>query len=187
MFATCRCTVCSLSTSEPAISRFESPDATSRSTSVSRDVSGESPFSVDRRRVVEEAGERAMQLALVVEPRQVRVAAERDEARVRKQRRELAAARDRHGAVAAAMQHERGSLDLRQHVAQVRAQVELEERGGDVGVRRAALVRAEPRDLVTARVRREQPASICAASGQFVRTKSTSERRVASGMSSRAA
>ena len=32
-----------------------------------------------------------------------------------------------------------------------------------------------------------RPASICAASGQFVRTKSTSERRVASGMSSRAA
>ena len=44
MFATCRCTVCSLSTSDPAISRFESPAATSRSTSASRSERGESPF-----------------------------------------------------------------------------------------------------------------------------------------------
>ena len=36
MFATCRCTVCSLRTSDPAISRFESPAATRRSTSASR-------------------------------------------------------------------------------------------------------------------------------------------------------
>ena len=36
MFATCRCTVCSLRTSDEAISRFERPAATRRSTSASR-------------------------------------------------------------------------------------------------------------------------------------------------------
>ena len=50
MFATWRCTVCSLRTSDEAISRFESPAATSLSTSVSRLLSGESPFARRERR-----------------------------------------------------------------------------------------------------------------------------------------
>ena len=90
MFATCRCTVCSLSTSDPAISRFERPAATRRSTSASRRLSGESPFDECAGVVVEEPGERALDLTLVVDVRQVRVTAQRDEARVRKKRRELA-------------------------------------------------------------------------------------------------
>ena len=49
MFATCRCTVCSESTSDDAISRFERPAATSLRTSASRLESGEFPLaSADR-------------------------------------------------------------------------------------------------------------------------------------------
>ena len=65
------------------------------------------------RGVVEEAGERAVQLALVADPGGVRVAAQRHEARVGEQRGELATAADRNRAVAAAVQDER----RRRHVA----------------------------------------------------------------------
>ena len=63
---------------------------------------------------MEEAGECAEELTLVVAPGQVRVAGERDEACVRQERCELAAAPDRNGAVTTAMQHERRHRDARQ-------------------------------------------------------------------------
>ena len=52
---------------------------------------------------VKEPGERALQLPLIVAPRQVRVAGERHEARAGKQRCELTTAPDRHGPIASAM------------------------------------------------------------------------------------
>jgi hypothetical protein len=84
------------------------------------------------RGVVEEPGERPLEVALVVHPRQVGIPAERDEARIRQQRRELAAASDRHGAIAAAVQHESRRHDGRQEGTRVRREVELEKRRGDV-------------------------------------------------------
>src|SRR4051812_28146408 len=63
---------------------------------------------------VQEAGERAKQLALVVTPREMRIAVQRDEPRMRQQRRQLAPSTDRHRAVAAAMKDERRDRHLRE-------------------------------------------------------------------------
>ena len=149
-FATWRCTVCSLRTSDEAISRFESPAATRRSTSVSRRLSGDVAVRLRGRSVVEEPRERPLEVALVVMPRQMGVARESDEAGVREERRELPAAADRHRAVTAAVQHERRRRHRGQVGARVRGEIELEERRGDVGVRRVALVAAERLDLLAA-------------------------------------
>ena len=157
MFATCRWTVCSLSTSEPAISRFERPAATSRSTSASRPVSGESPFASTGDCVVEEPGERTLELALVVDVRQMGVAPERHEPSVREERGELAPTADRNGPIAPAMEHERRHRHAREERPGVAVQLELEEGRGEFGVGGVALVPAERRDLVTARVRDDQP------------------------------
>ena len=153
MFATCRWTVCWLSTSDEAISRFERPEATRRSTSVLPRESGESPFGGRDGCLVEEARERAVDVALVVHPGQVRVPRERHEPRVRQLRRELASAPDRHGAVAPSVEHERRHRHSRQPGARVGGEIELEEGGRDLRVRRAALVAGEGVDLVAAAVR----------------------------------
>ena len=108
------------------------------------------------RRVVEEPRERALEVSLVVLPGQVRVARERDEARVRQQRGELAPAADRHRAVAPSVKHERRRRHAREERPGIGREVELEERGGDVGVRRVALVAAERLDLLAAPARHEQ-------------------------------
>ena len=132
MLATCRCTVCSLRTSDAAISRFERPDATSRSTSVSRPLRGESPFVATRgrRRGSPRArgGGRAGRRS-----RAVGVAGERHEAGVREERRELAAVPDRHRLGRPPVQHERQGRDEREDVARV---------GGRSSSRRAAATSA---------------------------------------------
>ena len=157
MFATWRWTVCSLRTSDDAISRFDSPAATRRSTSASRRLRGDAPFEAVAGGVVEEAGERALEVALVVEPWQVRVAAQRDEPRVREQRGELAAVPDRHRPVAAPVEHERRHRDAREVRPRIGRQLELEERRGGLGVRSAPEMAPDRGDLVAARMRDEEP------------------------------
>ena len=90
MFATCRCTVCSLSTSDAG--DLSVREACGDETQHLGLTATERRVSVRRMRrvVVEEPGERALDLTLVVDVRQVRVTAQRDEACVRKKRRELA-------------------------------------------------------------------------------------------------
>jgi hypothetical protein len=105
---------------------------------------------------VQEAGERAEELAPVVLPRHVRLAGERHEPRVRQQRRELASARDRHGAVASTVEDERRDADMRHHGAQVGVQVELEEDRRGLRGRRLSLHARVALQALAARVRVEQ-------------------------------
>ena len=110
-----------------------------------------------RRGVVEEAGERALEVALVVEPRQVRIAAQRHEPRVREQRRELAAMTDRHRPVAATVENQRRHRDAREVRPRVGRQLELEERCGGLGVRSTPEMAPDRGNLVAARMRDEEP------------------------------
>ena len=106
--------------------------------------------------VVEEAGERALELALIVQMRQVRVTAERDEAGIREQGREFPAATDRNRPIAAAVQHERRHRHLGQELPSVRGQIELEKLRSHTCVSRVPLVAAEGGDLVAAAMRNDE-------------------------------
>ena len=132
------------------------PVATSRSTSVSREVSGEPAVDLRRRRVVEEAGERAEQLALIVLPRHVRVAA-----RAGRSARSAAATRARGRARSArcGRRGDAGRAPARRpgrDVAQVGVEVELEEDRRRLGGRSLALHARVLLELVAARVRVEE-------------------------------
>ncbi len=106
--------------------------------------------------VPQEPDERAAQRPLVVQPRQVCVAVERDEPRVGEKPSDLAAVRDRDGPVPAAVEHERRGLDGREVSACVRRQVELEERPCHVRRRRVALVPAHRLDRAAVRLGQDQ-------------------------------
>ncbi len=156
MFATCRCTVCSLSTSDDAISRFDSPAATSRRTSASRRESGDAPFaSTGTASSRKPASARWSSRWSSIQGKCASPLNATKRAFGSK-RGELAAVADRHGAVAAAMHHERRHRHLREERARVGRQLELEER------RRSARLRGVPQllrdavDLLAASVRDEE-------------------------------
>jgi hypothetical protein len=96
-----------------------------------------------RRVVVEEPGERALDLTLVVDVRQVRVTAKRDEACVRKKRRELASSVDGNGPIPTAMEHERRHGHAREERACVAVQLEIQKRRCGLGICTVTLVAAE--------------------------------------------
>jgi hypothetical protein len=89
--------------------------------------------------------------------REVRVAGERHEACVREQGGELAPSGDGNRAIPTPVEHERRRSQAREIRPGVGVELEREERGGDLGVRRAPLVPAEGGDLVAACVREDEP------------------------------
>ena len=150
----CRCTVCSLRTSEDCDLAVREPCCDEAQDLALAPAERRIVARPRRRRVIsEEPGQRPLQLALIVHPRQVRVAAEwRGSGHSGAATPARVLARSETARSPRRWSTRDGAVTSGRNGACIGGEVELQERCGDVGLDGHALVPAERRNLVAASV-----------------------------------